>query len=452
LNGKVSTQVEELPDDKVRVTVDVPAHDMHHAVEHAASDLASSVKIPGFRPGKVPMPVLIKRIGKDRLLSEAVESHITNWFWSAIGNTKVRPVEQPQFEYDLPDSDDADWRFSATVAVQPKPEIPDWKELEVPYQEPEVPAEALDEALQLVQNTVAELAPVEGRSAQRGDTIVVDLVRKDGDGVERDYVVDLGAGRLLEEIENGLIGMSVGDDREIDYELMDGSRRSVAATLKQVMERVLPPLDDDLAKAASEFDTLDELRTDIQTKILDQLRAESDNVFRTAVADTLLEAAKVNAGGPLVEARTREMIRGLARSLESRGIDAGAYLQLTGQTPAELEERMRREASRAVGREIVLETIADQLGVEISDAEIREVLESQGEDAETIEHVFQHDETVDRIREDLRLRGALDRVVGEVKRIEPDLAAAREKLWTPEQQQQEQEAAQGEKKLWTPGS
>src|SRR6185312_830707 len=112
--------------------------------------------------------------------------------------------------------------------------------------------------------------------------------------------------------------------------------------------------------------------------------------------------------GPLVEARTRELIRGLARSLESRGIDAGAYLQLTSQTPQQLEQRMRLEAMRAVGQEIVLEAAADQLGIEVSDEQLRETLEQQGEDAETIENVLASPDLLDRIREDLRLREALD--------------------------------------------
>src|SRR5881296_3519520 len=101
----MSAQIEELPDNKVRLTVDVRSEDVHHAVEHAASDLAASVKIPGFRKGKVPMPVLVSRVGKERLYSEAVESHIGGWFWNAAASTRVRPVEQPRYEYDLPSSD-----------------------------------------------------------------------------------------------------------------------------------------------------------------------------------------------------------------------------------------------------------------------------------------------------------------------------------------------------------
>ncbi len=451
MNGLVSTQVEELPGDKVRLTVDVPAHDVHHAVEHAANDLASSVKIPGFRKGKVPMPVLLQRIGKERIMAEAIDSHIGNWFWNALARTRVRPVENPHYDYELPATEQTDWRFSATVAVQPKPELPDWKSLEVPYQEPEVPETALNEALEMVQATVAELAEVEGRPAEPGDTLVVDLVQSDGETAERDYIVDLGAGRLLEEIEQALIGMSAGEQKQVEYELMDGGKRTLAATVKEIKERVLPPLDDELAKLASEFDTLDELRADLERKIKEQLQVEADAHFRRSVADSLLIAAKVNPIGPLVDARTRELIRGLARSLEQRGIDAAAYLQLTGQSPQQLEQRMRLEAMRAVGQEIVLEAVADELGLEVTDEEVRETLERQGEDAESVEFVLQTPETLDRIKEDLRLRNALDRVAGEVTRIEPELAEAREKLWTPEQEAA-QKAAAGGQKIWTPGS
>src|SRR5207249_7699789 len=104
--------VEELGEDKVKLTVEVPAHDVQHAVEHAASDLAASVRIPGFRKGKVPMPVLVSRIGKERLYTEAVESHIGSWLWTAAVRSRVQPVEQPRYEYDLAAAENEDWRFT----------------------------------------------------------------------------------------------------------------------------------------------------------------------------------------------------------------------------------------------------------------------------------------------------------------------------------------------------
>jgi trigger factor len=255
--------VEKVGDDKVKLTVQVPAHDVHHAVEHAASDLAASVRIPGFRKGKVPIPILLKRVGKERLYSEAVESHIGGWFWNAATRARVNPMTQPEYDYELPDSEHEDWEFSATVEVQPKPEPADWTKLEVPKAEVEVPQEAVQAELEALQRSVGELVPVEGRPAADGDTVVVDLIAEDGSS-QRDYVVELGSARLVEEIENAVLGLSPGEQREVAYELADGSRRTATVALKEIKEHVLPPLDDDLAQTASEFGTLDELRGELE--------------------------------------------------------------------------------------------------------------------------------------------------------------------------------------------
>jgi trigger factor len=441
----MATQVEQLAEDKVRLTVDVPAHDVHHAVEHAANDLAQSVRIPGFRQGKVPMPLLMQRIGKERLYAEAVESHIGGWFWNAATRARLNPVAQPEFEYDLPASDSDDWAFSATVEVQPKPEPADWTTLEVPKHEAEVPQDAIDAELEMLQKIAAEIVPVEGRPAQDGDTVVVDLIAEDG-SAQRDYVVELGSERLVEEIENGIRGLSAGEDRAIAYELADGSRRSATVAVKELKERVLPPLDDDLAKAASEFDTLDELRSEIQDRLRAQIDDELEGLFRAAAVDELVRATEFVPAGPLVEVRTRELLNGLARSLQERGIDANSYLQLTGQSPEALEGRLRAEAMMSVARELVLEAVADKLGIVVTDDEIREELRTAGETDEDIDEFIEQG-GADRVRDDIRLKKALDRIAAEVKPIAPELHEAREAIWTPEKEQPAETP-----KLWTPGS
>ena len=444
------TQIEELPDNKVRLTVEVPQEDLEHAVEHATSDLAGSVKVPGFREGKVPPEVLQARLGRERIFKEAVESHIGGWFMNAAASTRIRPIAAPEYDYELPTSEDEEFQFTATVPVQPKPEPADWTELEVPYAEPEIPEGLVEQELEELRASVAELAPVEGRPARTGDVLVVDALDAAGEG-QRDLVVELGSGRLVEEIERALTGASQGETKNVEFELADGSTGTATVEVRELKEKVLPPLDDELAKAASEFDTLEELRADIERRIREVLEEEAETQFRSAAVDTLVEASNVQVGGPLVEARTRELLNALGRSLERRGISAEAYFQLSGQTADQLVEQIGAEAALSVARELVLEAVADQLGLEVSDEEIEELIREQadlqGDDAdEAVQQVFS-DGRQEVLRSDLRLRNALDRVAADAKRVPAEVARAREEIWTPDK-----ETPPTETKLWTPGS
>ncbi len=446
----MQAQVEELGDNKIRLTVEVSAHDLEHAVEHAASDLAAAAKIPGFRKGKVPMPVLLQRVGKDRLYAEAVESHISGWFWNAAAEARLRPIDQPEYAYELPESDDGPWRFAATVAVQPKPQLPDWRELEVPSAEAEIPDELVEQALSDLQTTAADLSPVDDRGAQPGDVLVIDLELKDD--ARRDYVVELGSGRLAQQLETALAGATVGDKRSVPIPVSEEETSIVHATVKEISEKVLPPADDELARKISEFDTIDELRADLERELREQLEQEIEGAVRAAAVDTLVEAAKVEAGGPLVEARTRELLNGLARSVERRGVSLEQYLSLSGRTPEQLVSALRAEAAQSVARELVLEAVADEADITISDEEVDALMREQTEDANDEElagalQELRENGGYERLREDLRLRAALDKLASEVKRIPVELARARESIWTPEKEKPETAA-----KLWTPGS
>jgi len=450
LNGQVQTEVEELPENRVRLTVQVPSHDVHHAIEHAADDLAASVKIPGFRKGKVPRQVLLQRVGKDRLMAEAIDSHITGWFWNAAARSRLRPVAQPEYDFELPAGDDQDWEFTATVAVQAKPEVADWTQLEVGAVEAEVPEELVQQELDALRATVAELVPVEGRPVGPEDTVIVDLVSPNGE-TRRDYVVELGRGAVVEEIETGVTGMSAGETKEIDFEIADGTKQAVTVTVKEIKEKVLPEIDDALALAATEFETLAELRDDIESRLREQISEEIEAQFRADVADALVAASKVDASGPLVEARTRELLGGLARQVEARGVPLDTYLSMTGQTPEDLLARLHDEATRSVARELVLEAAAEKLGLTVPDEEIetlvREQAEAMGEDADQTLLQLRESGRIETLRDDIRMRNALERVASEVKRIPRELAEARDALWTPEKEKQQTDA-----KLWTPGS
>ena len=444
------SQVEELGGNRVRLTVDVSPHELEHAVEHAATDLAGSVRIPGFRKGKVPRQVLLANVGRDRLWVEAVESHIGGWFWNAAARSRLRPVATPEYDFELPTSESEPWSFSATVEVQPTPEIVDWTTLEVPRAESVVPEELVQHEVDALRNSVAELIPADEREAREGDTLVVDLAGANGEG-QPDTVIELGGGRLLGEIETALVGARAGEKRTVRYTLADGTETEVEIDVKHVNEKVLPEADDELARSASEFDTYAELQADIEGRIRAAIDEQIDADFRSAAVDELVRASGVHAAGPLVEARARELLNAFVRSLANRGISPEAYFQTTGQTPEVLTAQIRAEAAQSVARELALEAVAEKAGIAISDDDVKELVREQaevsGDDAdEVIADIWAHGHQ-EQLREDLRLRAALDRLASDVKPIAPETHAAREAIWTPDK-----EKPAGETKLWTPGS
>ena len=444
---RMQSQVEELPENRVRLTVQVPSHDVHHAVEHAADDLAQSVKVPGFRKGKVPRQVLLQRVGHERLMTEAVESHIGGWFWNAAARSRVRPVAQPEYDFELPATDDQDWEFTATVAVQAKPEAA--------RLEGARGRRRRGRGARGARPGRARRATGDGRRARsrRGPPGRArrhrDRRSRVEDETRRDYVVDLGRGAVVEEVEQGLVGMSAGETKEMSFELADGSTQSLTATVKEIKEKVLPPLDDDLARAATEFETFAELRADIESRLREQIEDEVETQFRADAADALVAASKVEAAGPLVESRTRELLRGFARQVEARGVSLETFLAMTGQPPEELVARLSEEAQRSVARELVLDAVAEQLGIDVPDAEVEELVREQaealGDDADEMLVALRESGRFESLREDLRLRKALDHVAGEVKRIPLAQAEAREAIWTPDK-----ENPPTETKLWTP--
>jgi trigger factor len=444
----VKTKVEELPESRVRLDVEVPEEDVAHAFEHAATDMADSLRLPGFRKGKAPVPVVVARVGREAVWQEALRGHLDSWFWSAAETSGIRPVASPEVEFDgLPD-DGGTFKFSATVAVMPKPEVADWTTLEVPFAEAEVPSEIVDAELDRLRETVAELAPVEDREVQEGDTVVLDIL---GEGVppQRDYVTEVGADRLVNEIDDALPGMKRGETKSVEIQGDEG-QLTVEVNVKEIKEKVLPEADDELARSASEFETLQELRAEIESRLLEQLTEELEIRFREAAVDALVKASEVETVEPLVERRTAELWSGIARSLQMRGISTETYLTMTGQSADEVVARLRAEAEQSLARELVLDAAASKLDVEVPDEEIDELIEGQSEEGDDVaesKRLLQENGGYERIRADLRLKKALDEIVAGVKRIPVELAAARDKLWTPEKEKE------GTKmNIWTPGS
>jgi trigger factor len=462
----MKTQVEELPDNRVRLVVEVPAGDVDHALDHALTDLGRGVRVPGFRKGKAPKPILIQRLGRAAVIQEALDGHLGSWYSRAVAVSGIDPVDRPTIDWEDEPSEGAPFNFSAEVEVKPPPEVSGYKGLEVQRDEPPVPTEAIDAELERLRLSVAQLNPVE-REARPGDFVVIDFTGSlDGTEFEggkgTDYGIELGSGRLVADLERGLEGMRTGESREIDVTFPDdypaenlaGRTAQFAVTVKDVKERLLPELDDEFARQASEFDTLAELREDITRRITEAVEAETQMRFRGMALDALAGNLTSEVPATFVQSRMQEMARGMADTLRSRGFTLQDYLQATGQSGEQVIEAMRPQAEDAVRKDLVLEAVANAENIEVSDERLEEWVREQaansGEDADgAVERLLGDPATRTALRTDLRLQKALDVVVENAKPITAEQAQARAALWTPEKESAEKPETQ---MIWTPGS
>jgi trigger factor len=423
------------------------------------------MKLPGFRKGKVPPEMVVQRLGREAVLTQALESSLGDWYERAMVESGVIPVGDPKLDLtDLPEQGQP-LRFSIEVAVRPKAELGEYKGLEVGRDEPEVPEEAIETELNRLREGFARLNPVD-REANDGDVVLIDYEgRIGGDpfegGAARDYLLELGEGRVLPELEKALEGAKAGESRQAtvpfpdDYpgEEVAGKTAEFEVTVKEVREKELPELNDDFAAEASEFDTLAELRENISDQIKQILDRQIAERFREATLDAAVANAKVEVPESVVEARAAEMWRRVERSLQRQGVDPDGYLQMQGRSREEMTEQARPDAERALKREAVLEAIADAEGVEVTEEDMLEALqippghEDHGhpEPTEALKNIRESGRE-ELLKQDLRMQRALELIAEQAKPIPMEQAQAREEIWTPEKEREEKGA------LWTPGS
>jgi len=457
----MQTTVKELPGSRVEVEAEVPAGDVEKGVNRAARSLAREMRLPGFRKGKAPPSLVIQRLGFGPVLEEAIRDSLPEWYERALLTSGVIPVGDPSVEIvSTPDGEGEPLGFKFEIGVRPEAKLGKYKGLEVGRAEPEVPEDIVDREIERVRESFAKLEPVD-RAAAEGDALLIDFEglldgRAFEGGAASDYLLELGSGGLIEGFEEQLTGAKAGEERTVevtfpdDYqaEQLAGEDAVFKVKVKEVREKVLPELDDDFAAEASEFDTMQELRDDIGTRLSEAVGQRIEQDFRIAAIDAAVEGAGIDLPDELALARASERLDRLERQLAQRGMDPAGYFQMQGKTREEVLEESKPDAEKELKREAVMAAIAEAEQIEVGDEEMVEAL------AHTAEHERTTPEKLlerlresgrdEMVREDIRVRKAIDLVAGEAKPIPIGQAEAREQLWTPEKERQ---AAGG---LWTP--
>jgi trigger factor len=473
----LKTTVTELGDSRVRLQVQVPPDELEGQLERKAQRLGRELKLPGFRRGKVPAPLVIQRIGREVVLEEAVRDALSSWYSDAIATSGIVPVGDPQLDLgELPPRGQA-LEFSIEIGVLPKAELGEYRALEVGRRDPHVEEALLEQEVQALRERLARLQTAE-RPAAAGDFVVVDYVGRiapeDGSqepsetfegGEGRDQLVELGGGNLIPGFEDGLLGASAGETRSVRVKFpaeypnteLAGRDASFEVTVKEVKFKELPDLDDDFAVDAG-FDDVQELREDIRARMLEADEGTVEADFRQAALDAAVAGARVEVTPELVSARAREMWERMLHSLSHRGISREAYLQIVGREEAEILKEMEPEADLALRREAVITAIVAAEGIDPTEPEVLEALrptaEREGVEVETLLGDLRSAGRLEEVREDLAARQAIDLLADSAEAIPLAQAQAREQLWTPEKSGAAAGAQQGAAapgRLWTPG-
>ena len=378
----METTVERTAEHTVKLTIEVPSDQVAKDLDKTYRAIAREVKIPGFRPGKAPRPIIDAQVGADVVLEEFVNSSVPTYFRTAVTDEDLAPIGDPEVDVEQLELGKP-FIFTATVEVRPRLELTDddYKGIEVERPATEVSDDEVDAWVERLRRQFAELEPVE-RAAQDGDFVTINVTAtRAGVEVERltrdDYLYAIGSGEFGERMDTELAGTKPGDIVSIDDDLPSerfgdelAGRTSFRVLVKDVKALKLPDADDAFAKTASEFDTMDELRADLRTKIHEVKEREVQGVIRDRVLQALIDTVQVDLPDSLVEDETNHRLRHAEENAGRYGMSLDQMLEIQGWDRDRLAEDSRDHAVRAIKADLVLESIARAEDLQVTAEEI----------------------------------------------------------------------------------
>ncbi|GAA2132604.1 trigger factor [Actinomadura napierensis] len=369
----MKTDVEELTPTRVKLTVEVPFDELKPNLDKAYKEISQQVRIKGFRPGKVPAPLIDKYVGRGAVLQEAVNDALPELYGRAVEETEIFVLGQPEVEVTELD-DGTQFAFTAEVDIRPKFDVPDYDGIEVVVDDAEVTDEQVEETVGNLRERFASLTTAE-RAVEEGDFATVDLVAKiDGEEVEdastTGYSYEVGSKSAIEGLDEALVGLSAGEDKTFTGTLVGGEHAGeeaeITVTVQSVKVKNLPELDDEFAQLASEFDTIEELREDVRTRLGRQVKLQQLSEARDKALEALLEKVDIPLPEKVVEEEIGRRNQQLEQQLQMAGMTKEDYLSDEEKSEEEFDTEVADAARLAVKGGFVLDQLAvqEELGVE----------------------------------------------------------------------------------------
>ena len=459
--------VEQLSPSRVKITVEVPFADLKPNMDKAYRDLASQVQIPGFRKGKVPPRILDQRFGRGAILSEALNDALPGLYNDAVVDNKLSPLAQPEVEVTkLEDGELVE--FTAEVDVRPDFDVPSFDTISATVDAIEITDKAVEERLDSLRARFGSLDEVD-RPVEDGDHLIIDLVaRQDGEPLEDANVTDIsyevGTGRMVDGLDEAVIGLSAGESKKFQSKLVGGPLKDqdaeVEVTVKKVQVQDLPAADDEFAQLASEFDTIEELRADLKRELEENGRAEQANAARDKVLEALIAEIDVEVPEGVLKTEVESRREQITTQLAQAGLTLDQYLEeIASDEDEEADEdepkdaesfwaQTEKRSADALKAQMVLDKIADDREVGVEQDELSAYLVRRAQASGTtpdqeVQHMLEHNHIPEYMSE-IRRSKVLDQIVAQATVTDSNGQTLDLGLSQPDESAAEDEATDGD--------
>lgn len=390
----MDVKLEKMENSRVKLTIEVGADKLEEGLAHAYRKVVKEVTIPGFRKGKAPRPILERQYGQGVLFEDAIDYLLPKLYDAAVEENEIRPVSQPDIS--LNDINvETGFSFDAEVDVFPEIELGEYKGLAVEKRIVEITDEQIEQELINLQNQHSELIVVDSRDdVQEGDFAIIDFKGfLDGvpfsGGAAEDHNLEIGSGQFIPGFEEQLIGMKVGEEKDIDvtfpenYGSPDLAGKAVVfnVKIKSLKERMLPELDDEFAKDVSEFGTLAELKADIREKLEKSATDGTKREVENKLIEQIIANSTINLPESMIEQQVDFGLNNLSTNLMYSGMTLEMYLEYMQRTEEDLREEIRPDAINQIKSDLLLDEIATKEGFSVSEEEVNSKIDELVEES-----------------------------------------------------------------------
>ncbi len=382
--------LEKLDKNFVLVTVTSSEAEVDEALAEGYKRVVNKINLPGFRKGHIPRHILEAQFGKEVLYEDAMDYLVSKGYFQAIQELKIEPIDRPKLEVVEPIVSGKPFEFKVTVEVLPEVKLGQYKGLQVAKVHPQIGEEQVNERLEALRQRHSELVLSDKQALEKGNFAVIDFEGFIDDkpfsgGAAQSYTLEIGSGNFIPGFEEQLIGMEVGSSRDIkvtfptDYQSSDlaGKEAVFKVNLIEIKVKELPELDDEFAKSIGNFENLEQLKNDLEEKLISNAQRESEANFLQSAIDKAVENSEVDLPETLIQQEIKELLHRFEHNLSYQGLTMDHYLKYTQKTEEQVLEEFRPEAIKRVKTDLVLSSIAkaEKIGVDESelDAKIEEL-------------------------------------------------------------------------------